>query len=98
MGKAEATPVCDWEFCEEAVGGGTTTTLLHSHLVIVSASSVVAAADVAVVAVVVVVAVVTVVDVATAGRCVFATTASSTPFTMFESSVFIDLSAVPDCQ
>lgn len=96
MGKAEATPVCDWEFCEEAVGGGTTTMLLQSHLVTVSASSVVAAADVAVVAVVVAVAVV-IVDVATAGRCVFATTASSTPFTMFESSVFIDLSAV-HCQ
>lgn len=72
------------------------TTLLQSHLVIVSASSVVAAADVAVAAVVIVVAVVTV-DVATTGRCVFATTASSTPFTMFESSVFIDLSAV-HCQ
>lgn len=69
--------------------------MLQSHLVIVSASSVVAAADVAVVAIVVVAVVI--VDVATAGRCVFATTASSTPFTMFESSVFIDLSAV-HCQ
>lgn len=62
--------------------------MLQSHLDIGSASSVVVAI-VVVVAAVVVVVVVAVVIVA-AGRC--ATTGSSTPFTMFESSVFIDLS------
>lgn len=87
--------------------------MLQLHLVIGSASSAVVAAAVAVVPVVVVVVVVAVavivvivaaveaivagVDVITAGRCAFATTASSTPFTMFESSVFIHLSAV-HCQ
>lgn len=59
-GKAEATPVCDWVFCE-AVG------MSQSHLVTGSETS---------------------------AACAFVLMASSTPFTMFESSVFLDLSVV----